>query len=179
MPEKPAESAVCAAVAAVFVAVLRACCWRPRAWPPFFAAARRFAGVAEPDDRLLAVERCEVELLRVEEPLEAEPLRFRVAPELPLEGERPPVERERVPEPEPPLEREPLPELALRAPELPEPPPLREPPDPDPPDFEPREPPPDERPPEPPDELEEPPRPLRDPLLLSAMSSASSVAFCK
>src|SRR5215213_5492865 len=35
------------AVRAVVFAALRACCWRPRAWPPFFAAALRF--VEEPE----------------------------------------------------------------------------------------------------------------------------------
>jgi hypothetical protein len=114
----------------------------------------------EPEVRLLAVERELLVLLRV-----VDPLRERVEdPELRFDEERPPVERELVPEPEPlpepepELDREPLPELALRER------------DPDPPDFEPPDPPLD-----PPEELLEPPLPLLDPPL-SAMSSASSVA---
>jgi hypothetical protein len=48
----PALLAGFAAVRAVVCAALRACCWRPRACPPFFAAALRF--VAEPElDALL------------------------------------------------------------------------------------------------------------------------------
>jgi hypothetical protein len=37
------------AVRAVVFAALRACCWRPRAWPPFFAAALRLVDEPELD----------------------------------------------------------------------------------------------------------------------------------
>jgi len=149
-----------AAAPAVWLAALRAFCWRPRACPPFFAAWRRSAVEPEPDERLLAVERRDevVELLREEEALrpEGEPLCERVEdPELRLEEEeRPLADRAREPEPVPLGEREPLPEpepvlLAERelVPEL------------EPRELEPREPPPDECPSEPLEELEESPLP--------------------
>jgi hypothetical protein len=64
----PALRAVRDAPRAVVLAALRAFCWRPRACPPFLAAARRFA-----DD---APERDDDEVLRPDEPA-----RLRDAPE--------------------------------------------------------------------------------------------------
>ncbi len=49
------------AVRAVVFAALRAVCWRPRAWPPFFAAALRLVADAELDELLRA------EVLRLRE----------------------------------------------------------------------------------------------------------------
>lgn len=68
LSEPDAAAAFCAGFV-VFEAVcdarLRACCWRPRAWPPFFAAALR----------LLAEELLEaLDEERLELPLEREPL---------------------------------------------------------------------------------------------------------
>lgn len=102
MPEKPAESADCAAVSAVCAAAFWACCWRPRACPPFFAASRRWA--VEPD----ALERRDevVELLPDEEErlAEEEPRERAEEPALRLEeDERPPED----------LPREVPPELVL------------------------------------------------------------------
>jgi hypothetical protein len=50
----PALRAALDVLRAVVLAALRACCWRPRALPPFFAAALRFADVEPelPDDEL-------------------------------------------------------------------------------------------------------------------------------
>ena len=48
----PAFLAGLAALRAVVFAALRAVCWRPRAWPPFFAAALRLDADAEPDELL-------------------------------------------------------------------------------------------------------------------------------
>jgi hypothetical protein len=50
----PALRAALEVLRAVVLAALLACCWRPRALPPFFAAALRFADVEPelPDDEL-------------------------------------------------------------------------------------------------------------------------------
>jgi hypothetical protein len=56
----PARRAPRPAVRAVVFAALRAFCWRPRAWPPFLAAAPRLVEDArelEDDERELADER--------------------------------------------------------------------------------------------------------------------------
>ncbi|HEV7846613.1 MAG TPA: hypothetical protein VGO83_10175 [Thermoleophilaceae bacterium] len=54
MASTPALRAALDVLRAVVLAALRACCWRPRALPPFFAAALRFADVEPelPDDEL-------------------------------------------------------------------------------------------------------------------------------
>src|SRR5215216_6097412 len=70
----PARRAGVAAVLAVLLAALRARCCRPRAWPPFFAAAARFVelvllrGVLAPLG-LLGVPRLAIALLLCREPL--------------------------------------------------------------------------------------------------------------
>ena len=54
----------------VVFAALRACCWRPRACPPFLAAARRFEEVPErEDDALLRLEALRLDPLRLDDPL--------------------------------------------------------------------------------------------------------------
>ena len=51
-------------------AALRACCWRPRACPPFLAAARRFEEVPEREDEaLLRLEALRLDPLRLDDPL--------------------------------------------------------------------------------------------------------------
>ncbi len=56
MASTPAFFAGFDAARAVVFAALRAFCWRPRAWPPFFAAALRLVEAPEVDEllRLLA-----------------------------------------------------------------------------------------------------------------------------
>ncbi len=92
------------------MAAFRAVCWRPRACPPFLAAALRFAAELEPDERELEPDE------RVLEPdereLDAERLRELEAERLRLADERPPVERlleERAPD-DRLLEERPLPD---------------------------------------------------------------------
>jgi hypothetical protein len=93
----PALRAPRPAAREVVLAALRAVCWRPRAWPPFLAAALRFEDEVEPDERGVDEER-----LR-----ELEDERLRLA------EERPPVERlleeraldDRLPEERPPPDR--------------------------------------------------------------------------
>jgi hypothetical protein len=46
----PALRAALAALREVVFAALRACCWRPRACPPFLAAALRFVALPERDE---------------------------------------------------------------------------------------------------------------------------------
>jgi hypothetical protein len=61
----PALRAPRAAVRDVVFAALRAFCWRPRAWPPFLAAAVRFADdPRELEDDDLARDELAVERLR-------------------------------------------------------------------------------------------------------------------
>jgi hypothetical protein len=86
---KPARLAPRDAPRAVVFAALRAFCWRPRAWPPFLAAALRLADV---ERELLDDERELDELLRLRElddvdrfdPLDRLPLERFDPPELPL-----------------------------------------------------------------------------------------------
>jgi len=77
-------------------AVLRARCWRPRAWPPFFAAVRRLDAADEEEDFAERLE-AEREPERPEAEREPEPLELRAldraAPERP-EAERAELERE-------------------------------------------------------------------------------------
>jgi hypothetical protein len=94
----PALRAPRPAVRAVVFAVLRAVCCRPRAWPPFLAAALRFGDEdledaereLEPDARELEPDfELDAERLRELEderllPERLEPLDFFLPPELPL-----------------------------------------------------------------------------------------------
>jgi hypothetical protein len=68
----PALRAALDALRDVVFAALRACCWRPRACPPFFAAALRFAEVPERDD---------AEELRLDDELRLRELAERLPPE--------------------------------------------------------------------------------------------------
>ena len=70
----PALRAPRDAVRAVVFAALRAFCWRPRACPPFLAAAVRFAAVDREldEDRELDVDRALEERLRLDADLAAE-----------------------------------------------------------------------------------------------------------
>jgi hypothetical protein len=77
---KPARLAPRDAPRAVVLAALRAFCWRPRAWPPFLAAALR---LAEVDRELLDDER-ELDEVDRFDPLDRLPLERFDPPELPL-----------------------------------------------------------------------------------------------
>ena len=70
----PALRAPRDAVRAVVFAALRAFCWRPRACPPFLAAALRFAAVDREldEDRELDVDRALEERLRLDADLAAD-----------------------------------------------------------------------------------------------------------
>jgi hypothetical protein len=80
----PALFAGFAAVRAVVLAALRACCWRPRAWPPFFAAALRLVDDPELDALVRLRDDADDERLLAERVLLAPELLARVllAPEL-------------------------------------------------------------------------------------------------
>jgi hypothetical protein len=104
----PAFLAGRAAPRAVVFAVLRACCWRPRACPPFFAAALRLDAEAplellrdEDEERLLA-ERLLVERLLVERLLPERLPPDRLPPDERLPDDRPLDELDRF---DPPLLR--------------------------------------------------------------------------
>jgi hypothetical protein len=93
---KPARLAPRDAPRAVVFAALRAFCWRPRAWPPFLAAALRLADVErELEERALEereLDERELEVLRLREldevdrfePLDLLPPDRFDPPELPL-----------------------------------------------------------------------------------------------
>lgn len=103
------------ALVAVLPACLRAVCWRPRAWPPFFAAARRLAALCErPEER--------DDEPRPDEELREDELREEDPPELELREDELREEEPREPE---------LPDDELREPEPREPPRDEDPPDPD------------------------------------------------
>jgi hypothetical protein len=94
----PALRAPRPAVRAVVFAALRAFCWRPRACPPFLAAAVRFDDERElvPDERALVPDE-----LEPERELDEERLRGLEDERLRLDADRPPDERlldERPPE---------------------------------------------------------------------------------
>jgi hypothetical protein len=137
LPEKSRLRAPAAAAWPVCFAALRACCWRPRACPPFLAAWRRFVLLApellDPDDREVLLRALDAPpddreaLLRV--PLDADErdvlLRALDPPDRALLDREPPL-----------LDRDPPPE---RDPEPPEPEPLFR--DDEPPERRPEEPP--------------------------------------
>jgi hypothetical protein len=75
----PALLAGFAAVRAVVFAALRAFCWRPRAWPPFFAAALRLVEEPELDALVRLRDDADEERLLAERALLA---RVLLAPEL-------------------------------------------------------------------------------------------------
>jgi hypothetical protein len=79
---KPARLAPRDAAREVVFAALRACCWRPRALPPFLAAAVRFAELVEL--RLAVLERELLDVLERFDPPDRLPLDRFDPPELPL-----------------------------------------------------------------------------------------------
>jgi hypothetical protein len=112
----PALLAARPALREVVFAVLRAFCWRARAWPPFFAAALRFAALGP--DELERLELDFVDFARLEvDRLDAERERLDA-----LAPERDPPDDLRAPEPLP--DDLLLEDLLLEGllPELPEPP---------------------------------------------------------
>jgi hypothetical protein len=78
----------------VVFAAFRACCWRPRACPPFLAAARRFEDVPDPDDE----EDLRLALLRLRDEPDERLLDVRELDDRLLEPER--LLEERLPEPD-------------------------------------------------------------------------------
>jgi hypothetical protein len=84
----PALLAGLDAARAVVVAALRAFCWRPRAWPPFFAAALRLVDVPELDALVRLRDDADDERALAERVLLARVLLARLVPDDLLADER-------------------------------------------------------------------------------------------